>query len=154
MITMASMKLALVLTLLVTTCAFAGDRIISEESAVTQLKKATASQLDPSLPSRSFGSWVTDKFRDWDIQWEMHDCGDVIVKTAKGEVVQESPVCVEVNIMQPGQKIHGEASDGFHLLFLVGTEKRGLMPTPRLRSASRTDGDEVSKLHGLSEVEP
>jgi hypothetical protein len=147
------MKSALILVLFATTCSFASDRI-SEQSAVTQLKKATASRLDPSLPSRSFGSWVTDKFRDWDIQWEIHDCGEITVKTAKGEVAQENPVCVEVNIMQPGQKVHGEASDGFHLLFLVGTEKRGLMPTPSLRSASRTDGDDVSKLHGLSEVEP
>lgn len=96
---------------------------------------------------------MDDKFRKWDIQWEMHDCGAMIEKNAKGEVVQEGPVCVQVNIMQPGQKIHGEASDGFHLLFLVGTEKRGLKQ-PQLRSASRTDGDEVSKLQGLSEVEP
>jgi hypothetical protein len=147
------MKAALTLAFLVATCAFASDRI-SEESAVTQLKKALASQLDPSLPSRSFGSWVTDKFRDWDIQWEVHDCGDFKLKTAKGDASQEGPVCVQVNIMQPGQKIHGEASDGFHLLFLVGTEKHGLMPTPHLRTASRTDGDEVSNLHGLSEVEP
>jgi hypothetical protein len=152
MATMSRMKSALVLAFLAATCVFASDRI-SEESAVTQLKKATASQLDPSLPSRSFGSWVSDKFRDWDIQWEIHDCGDLKVKTAKGNANQEGSVCVQVNIMQPGQKIHGEGSDGFHLLFLVGMEKRGLMP-PRLRSASRTDGDEVSKLQGLSEVEP
>jgi hypothetical protein len=131
----------------------ASDRI-SEESAVAQLQKAMASRLDPALPSRSFGSWVTDKFRNWDIQWSVHECGEMAAaKSAKGDVAQEGPVCVQVNIMQPGQKIHGEASDGFHLLFLVGTEKRGLMQ-PRLRTASRTDGDEVESLHNLSEVEP
>lgn len=142
----------LLLAILGVGCAFASDRI-SEQSAVAQLKKAPAYELDGSLPNRSFGSWVMDKFRNWDIQWEMHECGDTITKNSKGEVVQEGPVCVQVNIMLPGQKIHGEASDGFHLLFLVGTEKRGLSQ-PKLRSASRTDGDAVVKLQGLAEVEP
>jgi hypothetical protein len=147
------MKFPLLVVMLASVVAMAGDRI-SEESAIAQLKKSVASQIDPALPTRPFGPWVTEKFRDWDIQWETHDCGPIALKNAKGEVVQEGLVCVEVNIMQPGQKIHGEASDGFHLLFLVGSEKHGLLPTPRLRMANRTDGDQVSKLHGLSEVEP
>lgn len=146
------MRLAPIFVSLAMVCAFASDRI-SEESAVTHLKKTPAYELDGSLPNRTFGSWVTDKFRDWDIQWEVHDCGDAKIKTAKGDAGKENPICVAVNIMQPGQKVHGDASDGFHLLFVVGSERR-LMPTPLLRSASRTDGDEVSKLKGLSEVEP
>jgi hypothetical protein len=146
------MPTRLFLLLAIVATSFASDRI-SEQSAVAQLKKTPAYELDGSLPNRSFGSWVTDKFRNWDIQWEMHDCGEIVTRNSKGEVVQEGPVCVQVNIMQPGQKIHGEASDGFHLLFLVGTEKRGLVQ-PKLRAASRTDGDEVMKLQNLSEVEP
>ena len=146
------MRWFLLLAVLWVGCAFASERI-SEESAVAQLKKTPAYELDGALPNRSFGSWVTDKFRNWDIQWQVHDCGDTVTKNSKGEVVHESPVCVQVNIMQPGQKIHGEASDGFHLLFLVGTEKRGLV-LPRLRGANRTDGTEVTKLQNLSEVEP
>src|SRR4051812_35986470 len=103
------MRWSLLVAVVCVTSAFASDRI-SEESAVLQLKKTNASQLDAALPSRSFGSWVTDKFRNWDIQWEMHECGEIITKNSKGEVVQEGPVCVQVNIMQPGQKVHGEAS--------------------------------------------
>lgn len=140
--------------LLAVSLAQASDRI-SEESAVAQLKKTTASQLDPSLPARSFGSWVTDKFRDWNIQWELHECGQVTMPTRKGDASQEGPVCVQVNIMQPGQKmVRGEPVDGYQLLFLVGTEKHGLMPTPRLQAATHNEGNEVQRLHGLSEVEP
>lgn len=130
----------------------ASDRI-SEQAAVAQLKKTPAYELDGALPNRTFGSWVTDKFRDWDIQWTMHECGEIKLKTNKGDVSQEGPVCVQVNIMQPGQKIHGDASDGYHVLFLVGTEKHGLM-TPRLFNATRRNGDEINRIESLGEVEP
>ena len=147
------MKTTLVFLLLAAVHSAASDRI-SEESAVAQLKKTPAYQLDGSLPNRPFGSWVTDKFRNWDIQWGLHRCGEVAEKTAKHDLGQEGPICVQVNIMQPGQKIHGDESDGFQLLFLVGTEKRGLMPAPRLCAATRTDGEQVQKLQDLREVEP
>jgi hypothetical protein len=143
---------ALILLLLAGAHGTASDRI-SEESAVSQLKRTPAYQLDGSLPNRPFGSWVNDKFRNWDVQWELHACGEVTDKIAKRELGQEGPVCVQVNIMQPGQKVHSEASDGFQLLFLVGTEKKGFM-TPRLRLVTHTDGKEVEKLQDLSEVEP
>lgn len=145
------MKLTLLLLLLAAVSS-ASERI-SEQAAVTQLKKTPAYELDGSLPNRTFGSWVTDKFRDWDIQWTMHDCGDIKFKSNKGDISQEGPVCVQVNIMQPGQKIHGEGSDGYHVLFLVGTEKHGLM-TPKICNATRRNGDEVDRVNSLGDVEP
>lgn len=148
---MSAMKTTLLL-LLLTTASWTSERI-SEEAAVSQLKKTPAYELDGSLPNRTFGSWVSDKFRDWDIQWMMHDCGDIKLKAGKNNVTQEAPVCVQVNIMQPGQKIHGEASDGYHMLFVVGTDKRGLI-TPRLYAATRKTGEEVEQVQNLGEVEP
>jgi hypothetical protein len=126
---------------------------ISEEAAVAQLKKATASQLDPALPTRSFGAWVSEKFGGWDVQWEMHDCGSNATIAAIPDSAKDVPVCVQVNIMQPSQDIHGDASNGFHVLFQVGTQKKGLM-APKLRAAVRKDGDEVEHLANLAEVEP
>ncbi len=145
---MSSMKTMLILVLLAASAVASGR--ISEEAAVAQLKKTPAYELDGSLPNRTFGSWVNDKFRDWDIQWTLHSCGDIKVKVGKNE---EDPVCVQVNIMQPGQKVHGDTSDGFHVLFLVGTEKRGLI-TPRLYTAIRKSGDDLETVPGLNEVEP
>lgn len=142
----------MLLLVLLAGVATASDRI-SEQAAVAQLKKTPAYELDGALPNRTFGSWVTDKFRDWDIQWTMHECGEIKLKTNKGDVAQEGPVCVQVNIMQPGQKIHGDGSDGYHVLFLVGTEKHGLM-TPRLFNATRRNGDEIDRVESLGEVEP
>ncbi len=148
---MSGMKTTLLLVLLAAAAA-ASDRI-SEQAAVAQLKKTPAYELDGSLPNRTFGSWVTDKFRDWDIQWTMHDCGEISFKSNKGDIGQEGPVCVQVNIMQPGQKIHGEGSDGYHVLFLVGTEKHGLI-TPKICNATRRNGDEVDRVNSLGDVEP
>jgi hypothetical protein len=148
------MKSAILLLLVAAISAAASEHGISEESAVAQLKKTPAYRLDGSLPNRPFGSWVNDKFRSWDIQWELHNCGKVAEKTEKRDLNLEGPVCVQVNIMQPGQKVHGEASDGFQLLFVVGTEKRGLMSVPLLHAATRTEGDEVLQLSGLGDVEP
>ena len=149
------MKFTLPMSLLLLAgLACASEHTISEESAVAQLKKTPAYRLDGSLPNRPFGSWVNDKFRSWDIQWELHNCGKVGEKAEKRDLNLEGPVCVQVNIMQPGQKIHGDTSDGFQLLFLVGTEKRGLMPVPLLHAATRTEGDEVLHLTGLGDVEP
>ena len=148
---MSDMKTTLLL-LLLAPALFASDRI-SEEAAVAQLKKTPAYELDGSLPNRTFGSWVNDKFRAWDIQWTMHDCGNIKLKAGKNDVSQEGPVCVQVNIMQPGQKVHGDASDGYHVLFVVGTEKRGLIP-PRMYTATRKTGDEVEPVQSLGEVEP
>jgi hypothetical protein len=148
---MSAMKITLLLVLLAMSSG-ASERI-SEQTAVAQLKKTPAYELDGALPNRTFGSWVTDKFRDWDIQWTMHECGDIKLKTNKGDFKEEGPVCVQVNIMQPGQKIHGDASDGYHVLFLVGTEKHGLI-TPRLFNATRRNGDEIENVVSLGEVEP
>ncbi len=134
-------------------CVAGNNERVSEDSAVAQLKRTPAYELDGSLPNRTFGAWVAEKFQNWDIQWELHGCGEVTEKVAKRDLAQEGPVCVQVNIMQPGQKRHGDVSDGFQLLFLVGTEKRGLM-VPKLRAATHTDGRDVQQLQGLSEVEP
>jgi len=151
---MVRMRILVICLLLATSWSFASERI-SEQAAVAQLKKTPAYALDSALPNRTFGSWVADKFPDWNIQWELHDCGQIKIKNSKGETVAEGPICVLVNIMQPGQKlVRGEPADGFHLLFLVGSEKHGLLPASRLVNARRTDGDEVTRLQGLGEVEP
>jgi hypothetical protein len=151
---MFAMKTLFLSLVVVATLLSASDRI-TEESAVAQLKKTSAYQLDPSLPNRTFGSWVAEKFPDWNIQWKLQACGEVKIKNNKGEAVEEGPICVQVNIMQPGQKlVRGEPADGFHLLFLVGTGRHGLMPASKLLAARRTEGEQVERLHGLSEVEP
>lgn len=132
----------------------AADRI-SEEDAVSRLQKTTASLIDPALPRRSFAGWLNEKFRAWDIQWKLGDC--LASKSANGEkdeALHEVPVCVQVNIMQPGQEIHGDSSDGYHMLFLIGSQKKGFITTPRLRAATRQDGDEVVPLSSLRDVEP
>lgn len=155
-ITIARVRPICIIAILLACCAIsnAGEKV-SEETAVDQLKRATASQIDPSLPSRPFGAWVTDKFEGWDVQWELHDCGPGgYIYTGKKEIANDVPVCVQVNIMQPAQKIHGEESNGFHVLFQVGTAKKGFLPAPRVRVATRKDGDEVEKLKSMSEVEP
>lgn len=144
----------LAILLVCSAISYAGEKV-SEETAVDQVKKATASQIDPALPSRPFGAWVAEKFEGWDVQWEMHDCGPGgYVFTGKKEAANDAPVCVQVNIMQPAQRVHGDSSDGYHVLFQVGTERKGFLPTPRMRTVSRREGEEVEKLKGLSEVEP
>jgi hypothetical protein len=132
----------------------AADRI-SEEDAVSRLQKTTASLIDPALPRRSFAGWLNEKFRNWDIQWKLSDClGSESANAQKDEALHEIPVCVQVNIMQPGQEVHGDTSDGFHMLFLIGSQKKGFITTPRLRAATRQDGEEVVPLTSLRDVEP
>lgn len=130
---------------------FAATRV-SEEDAIAQLKRTTASQLDPALPRRAFGAWISEKFRDWDIQWKLGAC-DPIKREGKSDPEREGPICVQVNVMQPGQEAHGDSAAGFHLLFFVGTEKKGWV-LPRLQNATRKEGDEIEQISSLREVEP
>jgi hypothetical protein len=125
---------------------------VSEQDAVERLKGTTASQLDPALPRRSFGAWIAEKFRDWNIQWKLGNCQPIKAE-GKFDAEREGPICVQVNVMEPGQQEHGDDSEGFHLLFFVGTEKKGLI-NPRLQYITHTVGDETQQLTHLREVEP
>jgi hypothetical protein len=125
---------------------------VSEQDAVEKLKGTTASLLDPALPRRSFGAWLSEKFRDWDIQWKLGTC-QPIKAVGKFDPDRDGPICVQVNVMEPGQRSHGDESEGFHLLFFVGTEKKGLI-NPRLQYITHKDGDEVQQLTHLRDVEP
>jgi hypothetical protein len=123
---------------------------ISEASAIAFLKHATASRLDASLPSRSFENWVNEKFPGWAIRWEMKDCN----APSKAEEKDDEPACVQLDIMQPAQLANGVASRGFHLVFLVGSQKKGLLPLPRFRSGTEQQEESSGTLNSLSEVEP
>jgi hypothetical protein len=125
---------------------------VTEEDAVAQLKKTSASQFDPTLPRRAFGAWISEKFRDWNIQWKLGSCAEIKAE-GKHDPEKEGPICVRVNVMQPGEEVHGDTSTGYHLLFFVGTEKKGLV-LPRLQTITHKDGDEIEQLTSLHEVEP
>ena len=126
---------------------------VSEEEAIDLVKRTTASRLDENLPQRSFGGWLSDTFKDWAFNWEMNDCGEQ-TGDPKTDSKRDLPSCVQVDIMQPPQQAGGKATRGFHVLFQVGTEKKGLLTVPKFRSASRQEDNDVETLNGLSEVEP
>ncbi len=109
--------------------------------------------MDASLPKRAFNAWVTEKFQGWAILWQMKDCGPSLSE-GKKEKDDDEPTCVQVDIMQPAQDANGVSSRGFHVLFLVGTQKKGLLPTPRFHSATEQDDNTSSPIRSLGEVEP
>jgi len=125
----------------------------SEDAAISLVKRTTASQLDKDLPQRSFGGWLSDTFKDWAFNWEMNDCGEQ-TGDPKTDAKRDLPSCVQVDIMQPPQDAGGKATRGFHVIFQVGTEKKGLLAVPKFRSATHQEDNDVETLTSLSEVEP
>ena len=125
---------------------------VTEDSAIDLVKRTTASAIDSALPKRAFNAWVTEKFQGWAILWQMKDCGQAPPDSKKDKGDDEL-TCVQVDIMQPAQDANGVSSRGFHVLFLVGTQKKGLLPVPRFHSATEQD-DNTSSPVRLGEVEP
>lgn len=125
---------------------------LTEDSAINLVKRTTASQMDASLPKRAFNAWVTEKFQGWAILWQMKDCGSA--PAAKKDKGDDELACVQVDIMQPAQDANGVSSRGFHVLFLVGTQKKGLLPIPRFHSATEQDDNSSSPVGSLGQVEP
>jgi hypothetical protein len=126
---------------------------VTEDSAIDLVKRTSAAQMDSALPKRAFNAWVTEKFQGWAILWQMKDCGEAPPE-GKNDKGGDELTCVQVDIMQPAQDANGVSSRGFHVLFLVGTQKKGLLPIPRFHSATEQDDNTSSPLRSLGEVEP
>jgi hypothetical protein len=126
---------------------------LTEDSAIDLVKRTTASKMDASLPKRAFSAWVSEKFQGWAILWQMKDCGQA-PSEGKKEKEDDELSCVQVDIMQPAQDANGVSSRGFHVLILVGSQKRGLLPIPRFHSATEQDDNTSAPVRSLGEVEP
>jgi hypothetical protein len=145
--------LACCTVLVVVTKAVPAKVPVTEDSAIDLVKRTTASKMDASLPKRAFNAWVSEKFQGWAILWQMKDCGQA-PPDGKNDRGGDELTCVQVDIMQPAQDANGVSSRGFHVLFLVGTQKKGLLLTPRFHSATEQDDNSSSPVSSLGEVEP
>lgn len=129
------------------------NKSFSQESAISLVKRTTASMLDPALPRRAFAGWVEEKFQDWRIDWEMNDCSQIgreIIFDGKRDI----PTCVQLNLAEPGRERSSSSTNGFQIFFLVGTQNKGLLSVPLFRTALRVDEDRSEVVTRLSEVEP
>jgi TonB family protein len=123
--------------------AFAQDSTL-EDRAVFRVQQTLASRYDPALPSRSFGSWLTQVVGPQSgVSWRLGECVERNGATSEWE--QGVPACVEaIAILPDDRKIVAQIH--------VGSFKQGLSAPTKFHFAGVESDSQFHSVGRLSDL--
>ena len=136
-------ELTTVILLLAFLGAYAQDSTL-EEKAVNRVQQTPASRYDPTLPSRPFGTWLTQIVGPQSgVSWRLGEC--VEQNGTASEWEQGVPACVEATAILPDdRKIVAQ--------ILVGSFKQGLSSMTRFHFAAIENESQFQSIRRLSDL--
>lgn len=118
---------------------------ISDPRAVESLQQLPVSGLEEGMPDEPFGEWLAARVGERAVCWEANDCGE---QTGDPEIdrTRDIPLCVEAWVAD-------SAGPSFGVVVTVGTWRQGVHGAARLRQVYRQEGEELSTLESLRDLE-
>jgi TonB family protein len=116
-----------------------------EKQAVSDTKRALASDLDAELPKLPFTDWFGKVIGPGaGVVWQLSECGEQVDAAPNGDV--DTQACVEVNtILSDGRKVI--------VMFAVGTFKKGMTGPPAFRFGVIDQKGKLRPIRRLSDLE-
>ena len=116
-----------------------------ENQAVSDTKRALASDLDAELPKLPFTDWFGKVIGPGaGVVWQLSECGEQVDAAPNGDV--DTQACVEVNtILSDGRKVI--------LMIAVGTFKKGVTGPPAYRFGVIQQKDQLRPIRRLRDLQ-
>jgi len=117
-----------------------------EEKAVFRVQQTPASQYDPTLPSRPFGSWLTQAVGPQSgVSWRLGECVERSESGTDSEWEQGIPACVEATAILPDDR---KVVAQIH----VGSFKQGLSAPTKFHFAGVEIDNQFHSVRRLSDL--
>src|SRR5215813_29942 len=115
-----------------------------EEKAVNRVQQTPASRYDPTLPSRPFGTWLTQIIGpESGVSWRLGECVEQNATASEWE--QGVPACVEATAILPDDR---KVVAQIH----VGSFKQGLSSITRFHFAVIESDSQFQSVQRLSDL--